>query len=79
MTLMRQGSRTLLHLVNLSGHSQTGYFPPVPMNSIHISVAGAFKSARTVRVPGSVAVRANQGYSEITLPGLSDYELIVLE
>jgi hypothetical protein len=79
MTLMRQGSRTLLHLVNLTGHSQTGYFPPVPMNSIHIAVAGAFKSARTIRAPGSVVVRASQGYSEITLPGLSDYELIVLE
>ena len=43
MTLMRQGGRTLLHLINLSGHSQTGYFPPVPMRDIHIEVAGEFQ------------------------------------
>ena len=67
-TLMRQGGRTLLHLVNLSGHSQTGYFAPVPMNSIRVEVAGTFKSAKTVRAPGSVAVRASQGYTELTHP-----------
>jgi hypothetical protein len=79
MTLMRQGGRTLLHLINLSGHSQTGYFAPVPMSSIRVRVAGAFKSGRTVRSPGSIAVRASQGYSEVTIPRLPDYELVVLE
>ena len=79
MTLMRQGSRTLLHLVNLSGHSQTGYFAPIPMNSIRVEIAGAFKSAKTVRTPGSIAIRANGGYSELTIPRLTDYELLVLE
>ncbi len=79
MALMRQGKRTLLHLINLSGHSQTGYFAPVPMSSILVQVAGAFKSGMTVRSPGSIAVRASQGYSEFTIPRLSDYELVVLE
>jgi hypothetical protein len=64
------GSGTLLHLVNLTGRSQTGYFP---------AVTGRFNSALTVRAPGPVAVRANQGTREITLPGLSNYELFVLE
>jgi Hypothetical glycosyl hydrolase 6 len=79
MSLMRQGGRTLLHLINLSGHSETGYFAPVAMDAIHIRVAGDFHSAKTVRSPGALAVRAAQGYSEFTLPKLSDYELIVLE
>lgn len=79
MTLMKQDSRTLLHLINLSGHSQTGYFPPVPMSQIHIQVAGLYKSARAVRVPGSLPVRVSNGYTEFTLPRLSDYELLVLE
>jgi hypothetical protein len=78
-TLMRQGGRTLLHLVNLSGHSQTGYFAPVPMNSIRVEVAGTFKSAKTVRTPGSMPVRATGRYSELTIPRLTDYELLVLE
>jgi hypothetical protein len=79
MSLMRQGARTLLHLINLSGHSETGYFAPVTMDAIHIRVDGSFRSAKTVRSPGVLAVGAAQGYSEFTVPRLSDYELIVLE
>jgi len=79
MSLMRQGARTLLHLINLSGHSETGYFAPVTMDAIHILVDGSFRSAKTVRSPGVLAVRAAQGYSEFTVPRLSGYELIVLE
>jgi hypothetical protein len=79
MTLMKQDSRTLLHLINLSGQSQTGYFPPVPMSQIHIQVAGSYKSAKSVRAPESLPVRVSGGYTEITLPRLSDYELLVLE
>ncbi len=79
MTLMRQNGRILLHLVNMSGHSQTGYFAPIPMSGIQVQVAGAFKTARTLRTPGNLAVKVNNGYSEITIPNLSDYELVVLE
>jgi hypothetical protein len=79
MTLMRQGGRTLLHLVNLSGHSQTGYFPPVAMKDIHIDVAGGFRNARTVRTPGAPGVRVAGGYTSFTVPQLIDYELVVLE
>ena len=79
MTLMRQGARTLLHLINLSGHSQTGYFAPLAMDAIRVRVAGSFHSAKTVRSPGALAVRTAQGYTEFTVPRLSDYELVVLE
>lgn len=82
MTLMRQSGqreRTLLHLINLSGHSQTGYFPPIPMSDIQIQIAGAFKTAKTLRAPGSLAVKIDKGYTEFTIPRLSDYELVVLE
>jgi hypothetical protein len=79
MTLMRQGTRTLLHLINLSGHSETGYFAPLPMTAIQVQVAGAFQSAKAVRSPGSIPVRAAKGYTEFTIPALKDYELVVLE
>lgn len=79
MTVMHQGSRTLVHLINLSGHSQTGYYAPVPMSGIRVQVAGSFKTGKTVRTPGGLAVRVNQGYSEFTISRLSDYELVVLE
>ena len=79
MTLMRQGNRMLLHLINLSGQSQTGYFAPVPMSEIQVRVLGSFRTAKTVRSPGAVSVRVNQEYSEFTISRLTDYELVVLE
>jgi hypothetical protein len=77
--LMRQGARTLLHLVNLSGHSQTGYFAPVPMSGIRMDIAGTYRTAASVRKPAKLTVRARGNRSEFVLPHLEDYELIVLE
>lgn len=79
VTVMRQAGRTMLHLINLSGHSQTGYFAPIPMNDIRLQLTGAFKSAKSVRTPGTLRLRNDQGKSEFTVPKLVDYELIVLE
>jgi hypothetical protein len=78
MTLMRQGGRTLLHLINLSGHSQTGYFAPVPMGPIKVAVDGAFTGAKTVRGGETLKVLVGLGRTQFTIPGLRDYELIVL-
>ena len=79
MTLMRQAGRTLLHVINLSGHSQTAYFAPIPMSGIDIAVAGRFKTAKALHAAGNLAVTAGNRYSRFTLPRLSGYELIVLE
>lgn len=77
-TLMKQGGLTLVHLINLSGTSQTGYYPPVPMRAIRIQVRGAFTHAETVRSPGVLSVHAAGAYTEVTVPLLADYELLVL-
>jgi hypothetical protein len=79
ISLMRQKGRTLLHLVNLSGHSQTAYFPPVPMQNIEIEVAGMFANARAVRESTALGTWREGKYTRISLPRLRDYELIVLE
>jgi hypothetical protein len=79
MTVMHQGGRTLVHLINLSGQSQTGYYAPVPMSGIRIQVAGNFKTGKTIRTPGALPVRVDQGYSEFRVPRLTDYEVVVLE
>ena len=78
LSLMRQSGRTLLHLINLSGHSQTGYFSPIPMTDIHVEIAGHFRSARTLRSPGEIRIQARDGYATFTVPRLRDYELVVL-
>ena len=77
VTLMQQGGRTQLHLINLSGHSQTAYFPPVPMRDIHVELRGAFQSARATRHPMGLKILTHGEYSEIVLPELSDYELVI--
>ena len=79
MTLMRQAGRTLLHVINLSGHSQTGYFAPVPMSGLQIEVAGKFKKAKALRESGELVVKTEKAYTRFTLSRLTDYELIVLE
>jgi len=79
MTLMRQRGRTLLHLINLSGHSQTAYFPPLSMPAIRVLLEENFKSARALRSGRKLAVKRAVGRAEVVLPGLGDYELVVLE
>lgn len=79
VSLMRQGGRTLFHLINLSGHSQTGYFSPLPAPDIHIDVKGEFLRARTIRSPATLRTVTKAGRTAFTVPRLTDYELIVLE
>ena len=81
MTLMRQPSRnrTLLHLVNVSGHSDTAYFAPLEMRDITVQVAETFKKARAVALNRDLAVSREGRYSRIVVPRLSAYEVVVLE
>jgi hypothetical protein len=34
ISVMRQKNRTLMHFINISGHSQTAYFGAIPMTDI---------------------------------------------
>ena len=79
ISVMKQGARMLVHLVNVSGHSQTGYFPPLPMQDIRLDLAGEAASARAVRGSRDLPVRSSAGRTQLILPSLRDYELIVLE
>ena len=78
MSLMRQNGRHQLHLVNMSGHSDTAYFEPSQMRSLKIAVRGEFAMAIAVRTKTVLAARRNNGFTHFELPSLNDYELIVL-
>ncbi len=78
MTLMRQKDRMLLHLINLSGHSQTGYFAPLPTGPIRIRLAGRFRTASALRGGAILSAKTVDARTEFSLPRLRDYELIVL-
>ena len=78
MTLMRQANRTLLHLVNLSGHSDTAYFDALPMSGIRVQVSGQFKTARVVSTGKDLPLTRAGEYAEFVLPALGQYELVEL-
>ena len=79
ITLMQQEGRKLVHLVNLSGQSQTGYFAPIPMRDIRVELRGDFHSAHTVRNASTLKLRKDGDYTVFTVPALADYELVVIE
>jgi hypothetical protein len=78
ITLMRRRDKHQVHFINLSGHSQTGYFDPVPMSDIRVAVAGDFRSARALQADQVLTVTRRNGVSEFTLPALAMYELVEL-
>jgi hypothetical protein len=78
MTLMRQRDRHLLHLVNLSGHSDTAYFDALPMSGIRVQVAGSFKSAHGVSTGKDLPLTRAGDYTEFVVPSLGQYELVEL-
>lgn len=81
ISVMRQSRRhrTLVHFVNLSGHSQTAYFDPVPMRDLRVRLAAEFQKARWVGPERELAVRRDGRFGEFTLPELAGYAVVALE
>ena len=81
MTLMNQPkrNRTIVHLVNLSGVSQTAYFAPLPMRDIEVQVKGKFARARSARLNRVLPSSQVGNYTKVALPQLDAYDAIVFE
>jgi len=81
VTLMEQPARgrTLVHLVNLSGHSDTAYLPPVTMRDITLEVVGRWTTARAVGIGKDVPVTRAGRCTRFVVPELSGYEVVVLK
>ncbi len=81
VTLMEQPAqgRTLVHLVNLSGHSDTAYLPPVPMRDITLEVVGHWATARAVGIGKYVPVIQAGRFTRLIVQELSGYEVVVLK
>jgi hypothetical protein len=81
ITVMEQPhrKRTLVHFVNLSGHSGTGYFPPLPMGGIHVELAQEFRTARSVTLGRELPVTGDGLYRSFLLPALEAYDVVILE
>jgi hypothetical protein len=81
ITVMEQPARgrTLVHLVNLSGHSDTAYFSPVLMRDIALELAGHWTTARVVGIGKNVPVTRAGRSTRFFVPELSGYEVVVLK
>jgi len=81
MTLMTQPERgrTLLHFINLSGHSQTAYFPALEIRDLEVELKGKFKRARATRLEQDLPLTPAGEYQKFKLPNLESYEVVVLE
>jgi hypothetical protein len=82
ITVMNQPSRnrTLVHFVNVSGHSSTAYFPPIEMHDIHVELAGTFTTATAIHGDQQLPVTSpKNGVSAFTLPQVGEYDVVVLE
>jgi hypothetical protein len=81
ITVMTQPARrrTLVHFVNLTGHSDTAYFAPVEVRDITVELAREFRSATAARLARPLPVTGAGRYRRFTLPRLGAYEVVVLQ
>jgi hypothetical protein len=81
ITVMRQPrkNRELVHFVNVSGHSGTAYFAPLPMRDIRVALAAKFTRARSVTLGRELPVRREDRYGVFSLPELAEYDVVLLE
>jgi hypothetical protein len=81
VTVMAQPERgrTLVHLVNASGHADTAYFDPVEMRDVAIDLAGDFTQARAMVLDRPLPVTRSGGRTRFDLPTLGAYEVVVLD
>lgn len=79
-TLARGEKKTVVQLVNNSGHYANSYYPPLPVRDIAIVLEGVKPTAvRTLR-GGKAAFHVDaEGKTHITLDELRDFEAIVLD
>jgi hypothetical protein len=85
MTLMEQPARrrTLIHLVNGTGHQDTAYFPPVEIRDIRVELASAghehVRRVRAVALGRDLPIEGTGQRRWFTLPRLQAYEVLVVE
>lgn len=81
ITLMTQPrrNRTIVHFVNLSGHSGTAYFSPLPMRDIEVQVEGKFQRAHSARLNRDLPLSVTGRYTRFSLPQLEAYDAVVLD
>lgn len=71
--------RTLLHLINLTGHAGTAYHPPFRHGPIRIKLKGTFSRAYAHRAAQALALDHQPTSATLTVSQLEDYEVVSLD
>ncbi len=80
VTVHKNGARTIVHLVNMSGAHPTGFGKPLPVRSGTLRVRGPNASTARALVSDTVcAVTADTGGISVALPELGLFEVIVID
>jgi hypothetical protein len=80
VTVHKNGARTIVHLVNMSGAHPTGFGKPLPVRSGTLRVRGPNASTARALVSDTVcAVTADSGGISVALPELGLFEVIVID
>jgi hypothetical protein len=81
MTVMEQPARgrTLIHLVNGTGHHDTAYFSPLEIRDIRIDLPRDVHRAYAVALDRDLPIISNGRFRSFTVPRLQAYEVIVVE
>ena len=72
-------SRTLVHLVNGSGHQDTAYFAPIPRHDIRLELPAGIGRVRATALGRDLPVTTQDGRAVVTLPRLDAYEVLVAQ
>jgi Hypothetical glycosyl hydrolase 6 len=81
LTLMDQPARnrTLLHLVNGTGHQDIAYFPPVELRDIAIELPREVRKVEAVGLGRVLPVMSKGQHRTFILPSLKAYEVLIVE
>jgi hypothetical protein len=73
---MKHGEGHLVQLMNISGHSETGYYDAIPMSDVKVCVQGNFRAAKAIKSGQALPLTLKGGYTEFSLGSLEEYELV---
>ncbi len=81
LTVMDQPSRkrTLIHLVNGTGHQDTAYFSPVELRDITIELPREVRNVEAVGLGRALPITTNGAMRTFTLPSLKAYEVLIVQ
>jgi hypothetical protein len=81
VTLASRPGRIVAQLVNITGHYGNSYYEPLPVRDIALRLPAPEEviGARTLRGGEKLPFTQKEGFVEISLPCLNEYEAVVLE